>query len=54
LALNAITNGYEASHGNQALEQTARLKLAPRYLSQAYELDLLAVSGCVLLSMAAG
>jgi hypothetical protein len=42
LAHNVITNGYEASHGNEALEQTEYLKLVHRYLSQARELDKLA------------
>src|SRR5580693_6530220 len=42
LAHNVITNGYEASHGNEALEQTEYLKLVHRYLSQAHELDKLA------------
>ncbi len=39
LAHNIITNGYEASHGNEALEQTEYLKLVHRYLSQARELE---------------
>ncbi len=39
LAHNVITNGYEASHGNEALEQTEYLKLVHRYLSQAHELE---------------
>ncbi len=42
LAHNVITNGYEASHGNEALEETEYLKLVHRYLSQAHELDKLA------------
>ncbi len=42
LAHNVITNGYEASHGNEALEQTEYLKLVHRYLSQARELEKLA------------
>jgi hypothetical protein len=42
LAHNVITNGYEASHGNEALEQTEYLKLVHRYLSQAHELEKLA------------
>ncbi len=42
LAHNVITNGYEASHGNEALEQTEYLKLVHRYISQARELDKLA------------
>ena len=39
LAHNVITNGFEASHGNEALEETEYLKLVHRYLSQARELD---------------
>lgn len=42
LARNVITNGYQASHSNEALEQTEFLKLVHRYLSQARELDKLA------------
>ena len=42
LAHNVITNGYQASHGNEALEQTEYLKLVHRYISQARELDKLA------------
>ncbi len=42
LARNVVTNGYEASHSNEALEQTEYLKLVHRYLSQAKELDKLA------------
>jgi hypothetical protein len=42
LARNVVTNGYEASHSNEALEQTEFLKLVHRYLSQARELDKLA------------
>jgi len=38
LARNIITNGYQASHSNEALEQTEYLKLVTRYLSQAREL----------------
>ena len=37
-----VTNGYQASHSNDALEQTEYLKLVHRYLSQARELDKLA------------
>ena len=37
-----MTNGYEASHSNEALEQTEYLKLVHRYLSQARELEKLA------------
>src|SRR5437764_4838127 len=42
LARNVMTNGYEASHSNEALEQTEYLKLVHRYLTQARELDKLA------------
>ena len=42
LARNVVTNGYQASHSNEALEQTEYLKLVHRYLSQARELDSLA------------
>ena len=42
LARNVVTNGYQASHSNEALEQTEYLKLVHRYLSQARELDKLA------------
>jgi hypothetical protein len=42
LARNVVTNGYEASHSNEALEPTEYLKLVHRYLSQAHELDKLA------------
>ncbi|HEV2446596.1 MAG TPA: hypothetical protein VGS58_11760, partial [Candidatus Sulfopaludibacter sp.] len=42
LARNVVTNGYEASHSNEALEQTEYLKLVHRYLSQARELEKLA------------
>src|SRR5437764_12118994 len=42
LARNVMTNGYEASHSNEALEQTEYLKLVHRYLAQARELDKLA------------
>ena len=45
LARNIITNGYQASHSNEALEQTEYLKLVTRYLSQARELATLAGSG---------
>jgi hypothetical protein len=38
LARNIVTNGYQASHSNDALEQTEYLKLVHRYLSQAREL----------------
>jgi hypothetical protein len=42
LARNVVTNGYQASHSNEALEQTEYLKLVHRYLSQARELEALA------------
>jgi hypothetical protein len=42
LARNVVTNGYQASHSNDALEQTEYLKLVHRYLSQANELSKLA------------
>ena len=42
LARNVVTNGYQASHSNEELEQTEYLKLIHRYLSQARELDKLA------------
>jgi hypothetical protein len=48
LARNVVTNGYQASHSNEALEQTEYLKLVHRYLSQARELDKLAGDGKVL------
>ena len=42
LARNVVTNGYQASNSNEALEQTEYLKLVVRYLSQARELEKLA------------
>jgi hypothetical protein len=42
LARNVVTNGYQASRSNEALEQTEYLKLVHRYLSQAQELQKLA------------
>ena len=42
LARNVVTNGYQASHSNDALEQTEYLKLVHRYISQARELERLA------------
>lgn len=42
LARNVVTNGYQASNSQEALEQTEYLKLVFRYLSQAKELDKLA------------
>jgi hypothetical protein len=45
LARNVVTNGYEASHSNEAMEQTEYMKLVHRYLSQARELEKLAGDG---------
>jgi hypothetical protein len=45
LARNVVTNGYQASHSNEALEPTEYMKLIHRYLSQARELDKLAGDG---------
>ncbi|HTA45020.1 MAG TPA: hypothetical protein VK789_21375 [Bryobacteraceae bacterium] len=42
LARNIVTNGYQASHAQEELEETEYLKLVHRYLSQARELDKLA------------
>lgn len=42
LARNVVTNGYQASRGNEELEQTEYLKLVHRYISQARELERLA------------
>jgi hypothetical protein len=42
LARNIVTQGYQASNSQEALEQTEYLKLVFRYLSQARELDKLA------------
>jgi hypothetical protein len=42
LARNVVTNGYQASSGNEGLEQTEYLKLVIRYLSQAREIEKLA------------
>jgi hypothetical protein len=42
LARNIVTNGYQATSSNEALEQTEYLKLVIRYMSQARELDKLA------------
>lgn len=42
LARNVVTNGYQASHSNDELEQTEYLKLVHRYISQARELQELA------------
>lgn len=43
LARNVVTNGYQAAGNNEGLDQTEYLKLVYRYLSQAKELDKLAV-----------
>ena len=48
VARNVVTNGFQASHSNEALEQTEYLKLVHRYLSQARELEKLAGSDRVL------
>ena len=48
LARNVVTNGYQASHSNEALEQTEYLKLVHRYLSQARELEKLAGADKIL------
>ena len=42
LARNVVTNGFQAAHSNEALEQTEYLKLVHRYLSQAREIEKLA------------
>src|SRR5450759_3157530 len=39
LARNVVTNGYQASHNNESLEQTEYIKLVNRYLTQARELE---------------
>jgi hypothetical protein len=44
LARNIVTNGYQASHSTDSLEQTEYLKLVTRYLSLARELSQLAGS----------
>lgn len=43
LARNVVTNGYQAAGNNEGLDQTEYLKLVYRYLSQAKELEKLAV-----------
>ena len=48
LARNVVTNGYQASHSNDALEQTEYLKLVNRYLSQAHEIEKLTASDGML------
>jgi hypothetical protein len=47
LARIIVTNGYQASSGNESLEQTEYLKLVFRYLSQAKELEKLASNGVI-------
>ncbi len=42
LARNVVTNGYQAAHNNEELEQTEYLKLVKRYIAQARELEKLA------------
>jgi hypothetical protein len=42
LARNVVTNGFQAAHSNEALEQTEYLKLVHRYISQAREIEKLA------------
>ncbi len=42
LARNVVTNGYQASRSNEALEETEYLKLVHRYVAQARELDKMA------------
>jgi hypothetical protein len=42
LARNVVTNGFQAAHSNDALEQTEYLKLVHRYMAQARELEKLA------------
>ncbi len=42
VARNVVTNGYQASRGNEELEPTEYLKLLRRYISQAKELEHLA------------
>ena len=48
LARNVVTNGFQAAHSNEALEQTEYLKLVHRYISQTRELDALAGPGKVI------
>lgn len=45
LARNIVTNGYQASSSNEALDQTEYLRLVLRYVGQARELTALAGSG---------
>jgi hypothetical protein len=48
LARNVVTNGFQATHSNEALEQTEYLKLVHRYLSQAREIEKLAGPGKIV------
>ncbi len=48
LARNVVTNGFQAAHSNEALEQTEYLKLVHRYLSQAREIEKLAGAGKIV------
>ncbi len=48
LARNIVTNGFQASSGREALEQTEYLKLVVRYLSQAREIQKLAGESGIL------
>ena len=48
LARNVVTNGFQAAHSNEALEQTEYLKLVHRYLSQVREIENLAGAEKVL------
>ena len=48
LARNVVTNGFQAAHSNEALEQTEYLKLVHRYLAQARELEKLAGAGLIV------
>jgi len=49
LARNVVTNGYQAAGNNEGLDQTEYLKLVYRYLSQAKELEKLAVKDQTIL-----
>ncbi|MEP6717467.1 MAG: hypothetical protein ABJC09_17995, partial [Terriglobia bacterium] len=42
LGRNVVTNGFQASHSSEELEETEYLKLVHKYLAQARELDKLA------------
>jgi hypothetical protein len=44
LARNVVTNGYQASASAESLEQTEYLKLVHRYLSQAREIEKIAMA----------